>query len=164
MKIIDELIEVNLKLISETKDNNLLYVNFINEDGRPLVNSEQYALAMEKEGLIKIGANKKWQCDITEFGSQMIKNGGWLKFAKQRKEAEEIKLKEIKERKDLERSNKELLNKNLELSKLIEKQDSEISELSNTNLTLKSKQMKMLILFSVASFVIGALLMYLLMF
>ncbi len=164
MKIIDELIAVNLKLISETKDNNLLYVNFINEDGRPLVNSDQYALAMEKEGLIKIDPNKKWQCDLTEFGSQMIKNGGWLKFATKRQEAEDLKLKEIKERKALERKNKDLENKKIELSKLIEKQDSEISELSNINLTLKRKQMKMLILFSVASFVVGAILMYLFMF
>lgn len=164
MKIIDELIDVNLKLISETKDNNLLYVNFINEGGRPLVNSDKYALAMEKEGLIKIDPNKKWQCDLTEFGSQMIKNGGWLKFATKRQDAEDLKQKEIKERKDLERQNKDLQNKNSDLLKSLEKKESEISELSNTNLILKSKQMKMLVLFSIASLVIGALLMYLLMF
>ena len=98
MKNINELIEVNLKLLSEADRNCLFADNFEDAEGNELNGTfrpDFFAIEMEKRGLISINASI---CLITELGLEIVKNGGWYKYL----ETEKQKAKLLAEKEQLE--------------------------------------------------------------
>jgi hypothetical protein len=77
---IDNLIEINLRLIAETKGNKVFRINFIDLSGKKLRDSERLAKNMESKGLIDFDHIKGYKCELTEFGLNVFNNGGWLKY------------------------------------------------------------------------------------
>lgn len=104
MKNINELIEVNLKLLSEVDRNSMFFDDFIDCDGNELhttFRTDFFASEMEKRGLISI---TNFICFITEFGLNIVENGGWNKYllTQQQTEKEAEKQRITKKRIELE--------------------------------------------------------------
>lgn len=154
---VNELIETNLNLIAETKNNELFHYNFIQENGRPLTDTKKLAELMQKKKLIEIEPKKGWRCDLTEFGYKIIHDGGWIKYIESKNKADKKKADADNERKALETNNLKLQNENLDYSKSVREQEAEISRLTTLHLELQNKQMKRHVLFAVVSFLAGAL-------
>ena len=115
MKNINELIEVNLKLLSETDRNCLFADNFEDTEGNELNNTfrpDLFASEMAKRDLISI---KDSLCIISEFGLEIVKNGGWKKHLTEIKNLEQKTLEQnrIKDKLELD-----LAKSNLEANKL----------------------------------------------
>jgi hypothetical protein len=90
MKNINGLIEVNLKLLSEVDRNAMFFDDFIDCDGNELhatFRTDFFASEMEKRGLISI---TNFICLITEFGLNIVENGGWNKYLIETKNAENL--------------------------------------------------------------------------
>jgi len=118
MKNINELIEVNLKLLSEVPRNSLFFDDFIDCDGKELhetFRTDFFAAEMEKRNLITI---KDFLCFITEFGFNIANNGGWNKYLIETEKAEKLlnEQKTIKEKLEID-----LAKSNIEANKLNEK-------------------------------------------
>lgn len=77
---IDELIEVNLKLLYASKSQYMMRINFKDEYGFNLKNSKIFADILHCKGIIKIETNQGFRCDLTDFGKQIYENGGWNKY------------------------------------------------------------------------------------
>lgn len=125
MKNINELIEVNLKLLSEVDRNSMFFDDFIDCDGNELHNTfrtDLFASEMERRNLISI---KDFLCFITEFGLNIVENGGWNKYLMETKKEE----KALQEQKSIrDKLELDLANSNLEaneLNKKIAKQNKE---------------------------------------
>ena len=115
---INELIDINLKLLAETKGGKLFRIDFIDENGKRLQDSKRFAEILVKRNLIDLEPTKEMRCDITEYGFNIVKNGGWLNYINEKiKEQEKLK-KENEEKENLEF---ELAKSNLEANKLNEK-------------------------------------------
>lgn len=112
---IDELIEINLKLLIESNDHSLYLMKFVNELGSGIDNFERFAKYMEGKGLINIEPTKRQRCDLTALGYKISQNGGWLQFLKdsQKNEDQEIVEKRLKEHLE-----NELTKSNLEANEL----------------------------------------------
>lgn len=76
---IDELIEVNLKLLYTSKSRFMMRINFKDEYGFNLKNSKAFAEILEQIDLIVLEKDQGFRCDLTEFGRQIYENGGWNK-------------------------------------------------------------------------------------
>lgn len=74
---IDELIEVNLKLLYTSKTKFMIRMNFKDEYGFNLKNSKAFAEILVNKGLILMECPKGFQCDLTDLGKQIYENGGW---------------------------------------------------------------------------------------
>lgn len=77
---INELIDINLKLICETKENEIFSNKFKDINGRELTSKykgDKFAHEMESRGLIRTDGSL---CIVEEFGFKVFKNGGWKKF------------------------------------------------------------------------------------
>ena len=77
---IDELIEVNLKLLYASKSQFMMRINFKDECGFNLKNSKVFAEILNKKGLIKLELTQGFRCDLTDHGRQICENGGWIAF------------------------------------------------------------------------------------
>jgi len=125
MKNINELIEVNLKLLSEVDRNSIFFDDFIDCEGNELhltFRTDFFASEMEKRNLISI-ANSL--CFITEFGLNIVENGGWNKYLIETKKAKNLSQEQKSIRDKLE---VDLAKSNLEandLNKKIAKQNKE---------------------------------------
>lgn len=77
---IDELIEVNLKLLFASKSQFMMRINFKDEYGFNLKNSKLFAEILEHKGLIVLEKKQGFRCDLTEIGKQIYQSGGWIKY------------------------------------------------------------------------------------
>lgn len=77
---IDELIEVNLRLLYTSKSQFMMRINFKDKYGFNLKNSKAFAEILDNKGLIKLEKSQEFRCDLTEFGRQIYKNGGWNEY------------------------------------------------------------------------------------
>ena len=75
---IDELVDVNLKLLYTSKSQFMMRINFKDEYGFNLKNSKAFAETLEEKGLIVLEADQGFRCDLTDFGKQIYENGGWI--------------------------------------------------------------------------------------
>jgi hypothetical protein len=76
---IDQLIEVNLKLLYASKSQYMMRINFKDEFGFNLKNSKVFAEVLVDKGLVLMECNQGFRCDLTDFGKQIYENGGWIK-------------------------------------------------------------------------------------
>jgi len=105
---IDELIEINLALLAESKSHSLWKYDFVDKDGNSLVDDDRFAEYLEQKGLISIEYSNRQRCDLTETGYEIFKNGGWFEFLRIKgllaeKERLEDKRKDITDRIDAEK-------------------------------------------------------------
>lgn len=77
---IDELIEVNLKLLYASKSQFMMRINFKDEFGFNLKNSKVFAEVLNNKGLVTLEETQGFRCDLTELGKQIYENGGWNKY------------------------------------------------------------------------------------
>ncbi|WP_269224123.1 MULTISPECIES: hypothetical protein [Flavobacterium] len=77
---IDEIIEVNLKLLYLSKSQFMMRINFKDECGFNLKNSKVFAEILDKKGLVVLEKEQEFRCDLTEFGKQIYESGGWIKY------------------------------------------------------------------------------------
>jgi hypothetical protein len=77
---IDELIEVNLKLLYTSKSQFMMRINFKDECGFNLKNSKVFAEILDHKGLVVLEKDQGFRCDLTDFGKQVYESGGWNKY------------------------------------------------------------------------------------
>ena len=92
---INEIININLQLLFLSKDQTLKFSEFKDDKGKELGKIIEFFQLMENEKLVKIENN---QCVLTEFGKDIVKNGGWFEHLKKKKK-EKIKTDEAKKMK-----------------------------------------------------------------
>ena len=78
---VNEIIEVNLQLLFSSKNQSLIFSEFKDKNGKKLVQVIEFLQLMEKKKLIEIENN---MCTLTEFGKNIVKNGGWLEYLKKK--------------------------------------------------------------------------------
>jgi predicted methyltransferase len=76
---VNEIIEVNLQLLFSSKNQSLIFSEFKDKNGKKLVQVIEFFQLLEKKKLIEIENNT---CTLTEFGKNIVKNGGWLEYIK----------------------------------------------------------------------------------
>ena len=81
---IDELIEINLALLANSKEKSLFIFEFKDENNNRIKNSERFSEILEQKGIIDLESTKRKRCDLTEFGLNVYKKGGWIKFLKEK--------------------------------------------------------------------------------
>ncbi|WP_264566317.1 hypothetical protein [Flavobacterium sp. N3904] len=74
---IDELIDVNLRLLYTSKSQFMMRINFKDELGFNLKNSKIFAEILHNKGLVKLELTQGFRCDLTDYGRQVYENGGW---------------------------------------------------------------------------------------
>lgn len=80
------LIDVNLKLLYNSKDNSLNLKDFRDDLGNKFQYPETFARIMQKKELITPDLKKEFCYKLTETGKQVYENGGWLEHLKNQKE------------------------------------------------------------------------------
>ncbi len=109
MENINELIEKNLKLLYDSKDNMLASIHFLDIHNKQLMNhskAERFANELVERKLV---TKNDMICVLKEYGFEIVKNGGWLKHIENKKAEESFNSK----RKDLETEIQELTLKKL---------------------------------------------------
>jgi hypothetical protein len=79
-KNIDELIEVNLKLLYASQSQFMMRINFKDEFGYNLKNTREFSEILSSKGLVKLESDQGFRCDLTDFGRQVFENGGWNQY------------------------------------------------------------------------------------
>lgn len=79
-KNIDELIDVNLKLLYTSKSQFMMRINFKDEFGYNLKNTKKFSEILDSKGLVKLEASQGFRCDLTDFGRHVFENGGWMLY------------------------------------------------------------------------------------
>jgi hypothetical protein len=79
-KNIDELIEVNLKLLYTSQSQFMMRINFKDEFGYNLKNTKEFSEILNDKGLVKLESSQGFRCDLTDFGRQVFENGGWNQY------------------------------------------------------------------------------------
>ena len=115
---IDELIDKNLKIIYDSDKKSVMRTDFVKLNDRKMFESQRLAELMDEKNLINLEYSKKYRCDLTEFGLEVSKVGGWLEYLKIKSKADKQLENEIKEREKLEN---DLAKSNLEANKLNKK-------------------------------------------
>lgn len=82
---LNELIEINLKLLNESSNKSLFRTSFVDEKGRQLNDSLRLAKNMHDRSLIKLEPLKEYRCDLEEFGFKVYNQGGWIKHLQNEK-------------------------------------------------------------------------------
>jgi hypothetical protein len=77
---IDELIEVNLKLLYRSRSQFMMRINFKDEFGYNLKNTKEFSRILNEKGLVKLESSQGFRCDLTDFGRQVFENGGWIQY------------------------------------------------------------------------------------
>jgi hypothetical protein len=83
---INVLINVNLKLLYNSKSNSLNLKDFKDDFGNKFQDSETFARIMQKKELITPNLNEESCYILTKIGKQVYENGGWLEHLKNLKE------------------------------------------------------------------------------
>lgn len=78
---VNEIIEVNLQLLFSSKNQSLMFSEFKDKNGKKLAEIIEFFQLMEKKKLIKIEDKR---CVLTEFGKNIVKNGGWFEYIKKK--------------------------------------------------------------------------------
>jgi hypothetical protein len=151
---LNELIEVNLNLLCETKNKSIMRLDFKDEKGKSIRNSDRLATILDEKGLVDLEKVKGFRCDLTEFGHAVFKNGGWLKHL----ESENLKSEKAESKDVLEFENLKLQNESSEYAKTLRQKEEEIRELTSSNLILQNRQLRRYVLYSSISFILGAIL------
>lgn len=86
--LINNLIDGNLQLLSNSKDYSLNIKNFKDDQGNKLQDPKTFAKIMVKKELIDQNPNEEFCYKLTEIGKQISENGGWLKHLKNQKKIE----------------------------------------------------------------------------
>jgi hypothetical protein len=79
-KNIDELIEVNLKLLYTSQSQFMMRINFKDEFGYNLKNTKEFSKILDTKGLAKLEPSQGFRCDLTDFGRQVFESGGWIQY------------------------------------------------------------------------------------
>ncbi|TRX38109.1 hypothetical protein FNW52_04190 [Flavobacterium sp. ZT3R18] len=79
-KNIDELIEVNLKLLYTSQSQFMMRINFKDEFGYNLKNTKEFSQILNNKGLVKLEPSQGFRCDLTNFGRQVFEDGGWNQY------------------------------------------------------------------------------------
>ena len=87
---LDELIEINLKLLNEAPNKSMFRIYFVDEKGKRISRTATFSEILEEKGLIKLEKSKGYRCDLTEFGHEVFVNGGWKKYLENDKEKSKI--------------------------------------------------------------------------
>lgn len=95
---VNEIIDINLKLLFSSKNQSLKFSEFKDNSGKKLGKIMELFQFMEKENLITIENNR---CYITEFGKNIVENGGWFEHLKKKEETEIRKSEESKKNQHL---------------------------------------------------------------
>nr|WP_315253249.1 hypothetical protein [uncultured Flavobacterium sp.] len=77
---VDELIEVNIKLLYVSKSQYMMRINFKDEYGFNLKNSKAFADILVNKGLVLLENSQGFRCDLTDLGRQIYENGGWMNY------------------------------------------------------------------------------------
>ena len=85
---INNLIEVNLILLLNSKNNSLNLNDFEDDSGNKFQDAETFARLMQIKKLITNNPEEKFCFQLTEFGTEICKNGGWLEYLKTKKVVE----------------------------------------------------------------------------
>lgn len=88
MSDLNNLIDINLRLIHESSNKHLFWINFDNSIN-PDIPKDKIAKFMEEKGLITIEPLKRYRCDLTDFGYE-ISDIGWLEYLYQKKQQQEL--------------------------------------------------------------------------
>jgi hypothetical protein len=83
---LDELIELNLKLLYNAPNMYMWRINFENEKGQKLQDSLRFAKILDKKGLIDLEPKEKFRCELTELGREIVIGNGWIKYSQMEKE------------------------------------------------------------------------------
>lgn len=86
----NEVIEINLKRLYNSGKKSLMRTDFKSEKGLPLSGSLRFAEVLQDKGLIKLEPVQSYRCDLTELGSSVYENGGWVKYVESEKEKAKI--------------------------------------------------------------------------
>lgn len=79
---IDELVDINLRLLYTSKSQFMMRINFKDEYGFNLKNSRVFAEILEEKGLIVLEQDQGFRCDLTDLGRQIYEGGGWKVYQK----------------------------------------------------------------------------------
>lgn len=82
---INILIDVNLKLLYNSKGNSLNLKDFKDDFGKTFQDVETFARIMQKRELITPNLNEEFCYKLTETGKQVYENGGWLEHLNNQK-------------------------------------------------------------------------------
>jgi hypothetical protein len=107
MENINELIEKNLQLLYDSKDNKLASIHFLDINNKQLISklkAERFANELVERNLV---TKDDMICILKEYGFEIVKNGGWLKHietktteenrnSEREKEIQELTLKKLK--------------------------------------------------------------------
>lgn len=153
---LDELIELNLKLLNESSNKYMFRTNFKNEKGTRLNESLRFAEIMQKKDLIILEPKEKYSCELTEFGYFVFKNGGWLKYL----ESEKLKSEEAESKGVLEFENLKLQKESSEYTKTLREKEDEIRNLTRDNLRLGNWDIRFRWYIAVGGFIFGFITKY----
>ncbi|NRS90916.1 hypothetical protein HNQ02_003869 [Flavobacterium sp. 7E] len=151
---LNELIEINLKLLYESPDKQVWKTELIDENGDKVDDHNRFAKILEEKRLVNIDRVQGFLCNLTQFGNDVFIDGGWIKYL----ESEKLKLEKIESKEFLEVENLKLQKESAEHSKTLRQKEDEIRNLTIHNLTLQNRQLRMYVLYSIISFISGAVL------
>jgi hypothetical protein len=83
---IDELIELNLKLLYDSPNKYMWRIDFRNEKRQKIQDSLRFAKILDKKGLIDLEPSKMYRCELSEFGNKIVISGGWIKHLEMERE------------------------------------------------------------------------------
>ena len=79
---INNLIEINLQLILESKDKSLCLNQFKDDFGNKFRDAETFVRLMQIKKLIATNSKEESCFELTEFGKKVCESGGWLEYLK----------------------------------------------------------------------------------
>jgi hypothetical protein len=79
-KNMDELIDVNLRLLYTSQSQFMMRINFKDEFGYNLKNTKEFSKILDTKGLAKLESSQGFRCDLTDFGRQVFESGGWIQY------------------------------------------------------------------------------------
>jgi hypothetical protein len=153
---LNELIELNLKLLNESPNKKLFRTDFKNEKGYSLKDSERLAKILDEKGLVYLESKNNEKCELTEFGHTVFKNGGWLKYL----EYEKLKSEKAESKGVLEYENLKLQKETAEYQKSIRNKEDQIRNLTRDNLRLGNWDIRFRWWIAVGGFVSGFIIKY----
>ena len=83
---LDELIELNLKLLNNAPNMYMWRIDFRNEKGQKIKDSLRFAKILDKKGLIDLEPGKEFRCELTKLGRDIFIGVGWIKYSEMEKE------------------------------------------------------------------------------
>lgn len=148
---LNELIEINLKLLYESPNKQLWRTQLIDENGNSIDDSNRFARILDEKGIVELEKGKGYRCNLTEFGNDIFINGGWVKYL----ETEKLKLDNAESKDFLEVENLKLQKESAEHSKTLRQKEDEIRNLTRDNLRLGNWDIRFRWYIAIAGFIFG---------